>query len=215
MDKYNANGILEFFDSHGGEEYRSPAKLTDSAQRQKMENLYKESKGALGDFNQLLKKVADDNNLTEVKNKNFLDGSMRKIRTYFWGQMKNAYYFNDPESISLFAEKTKDSKSVFRVSLEFDQLHAFSDEIERFIKALELPLETGLDYYVSQHGHNNVEATKEKASSLKKKVESGEVEKVLIGTIVTGADDESVIKNINAAIKKIMPYYNHVLGIKG
>ncbi len=214
MENYNVNEILGFFNQYGGGEYRSPAKLKDESQRKAMEMLYKKSKETLSDFNMLLKRVADDNNLTEIKNKNFLDGSMRKIRTYFWGQMKNAYYFNEPESISLFAEKTKDGDSVFRVSLEFDQLHAFSDEIERFTKALDLPLDSGLNYYVSQRGHNNVEITKENVGALKAKVTSGKAEKILIGTIITGTNEDAIISGINLAIEKLLPYYNHVLGIK-
>ena len=213
MGKYNANEVLEFFNHYGGVEYRSPAKLKDENQRKEMEKLYKKSKETLSDFNLLLKRVADDNNLTEIKNKNFLDGSMRRIRTYFWGQMKNAYYFNEPESISLFAEKANNT-SVFRVSLEFDQLHAFADEIERFNKALDLPLDSGLSYYISQRGHNNVELTRENVGTLKKKIANGEAQKILIGTTITGADEETIINGINEAIFKVMPYYNHVLGIK-
>lgn len=213
MEKYNTKEILDFLSLHGGKEYKSPLKVPDLKQRQDMKNLYKLSRSALGDFNRLLIKVATDNYLTEVINKNFLDGTRRRIRTYFWGQLKNAYYFTNPVSISLFAEKRNTNMAVFRVSLELDQLHSSNDEMKRFIRVLELPLDSGLNYFVSQHGHNNVEVSKDNVNILKSKIEAGEVEKVLIGINVTGADDEILIKNINIAIKKIMPYYNHILSI--
>ena len=65
--------------------YKSPKKAKNVAERAEMEILFKAGQMSIKFFNEELSLLAEKNNLYDIKNKNFLDGTCTKIRGYYWG----------------------------------------------------------------------------------------------------------------------------------
>ncbi len=132
--------VLDVLKRNACESYRSPNKLSDKAEASKMRKLYSETKEASSLFEDIVLSIAKENDMVCFFHNRILDGTRRKIRPYFWGEMLDDRYLSSPESISIFAEvDAYTGNTRFRVSLELDGKRAQKDDYLSHNKILCFP----------------------------------------------------------------------------
>lgn len=142
----------------------------------------------------------------------WLDGSNTK--KYLWAQMKYKEYIEDPTSVSLFVEKNS-GVTRYRVSLEIKNDGTDRKTMATYHSHLDIPKEDGMVYVSGSNEWGNPAVISDSAEDIKNKINAGEVRKVQLCVYVEPADEkknEQYDAEIMASVKKIIPYYEHVIG---
>ena len=101
----------------------------------------------------------------------------------------------------------------FGISLEVSFIERKKDEqtLDKQAKVLELPVVEGIYYLVYSNGESHkVEATEENRRTLREKVRSQEVRKVLVKSDVSLIENQSVeaiLEKLEDAYTRLLPYY--------
>lgn len=191
--------------------YKSPKKANNSEEKKEMERLFKAGQESNKIFNDILSVLAAENNLFDIKNKNFLDGSFKKIRNYYWGQLKSPDYYMYPESISVFCEVVNNKDVRFRVSLELDEKKADEEEKRAFLSVLNKPLKKDLCYMGNLVFNRSLEIILNK-NEVKEKLSTGIYNKVQISYLVKNCEsNEEMIMELDKGIKLLLPYYDYIM----
>ncbi|MGF0104763.1 McrB family protein [Ligilactobacillus ruminis] len=231
--KKDYNGVLDFLQKHGGELYKGPKKRLKN-EDEYFKNLQKEGQASRN-------KLAEIAELDEIKNvldlfkdniNNWVDQGQH-IPNYLWLQLKKKGYRDEdkdgkdehnPISISIFAEKGE-KVAHYRVSLEIYNKNADKNQMKQYHSHLDIPrdVEDGLVYVSGSNEHGNpvILDEDETQDEIRQRVESGE--KVQICKYIYKPNksynskelDFYYQKEIIKAVKALVPYYNHVLGIDG
>ena len=202
--------VSDFLLQNHGKAYKSPQKANNAKEKKEMETLFKMGQQSNKIFNDKLSLLAAENNLYVIKNRNFLEGSFKKIRDYYWGQLKSEKFYRYPESISVFCEVV-DEKIRFRVSLEIDEKDADEEEIGFFLSALNKPLKKDLCYMGNATLNRSLEISHNK-NEVKEKLAAGIYNKVQITYLVKMCDkDEDMFKELDKGIKLLLPYYEFIM----
>ena len=204
--------ISDFLLQNHEKAYKSPKKMKNSKEKKEMEKLFEAGKTSNRIFNDKLCLLATNNNLFEVKNKNFLDGSFSKIRNYYWGQLKSEEYYRYPESIAIFCEVVDNKQIQFRVSLEIDENHAQKEDIGDFLKVLDKPLNRDLCYMGSVKFNHSLKILSINKKEIKEKLASGQYNKIQVTYLVKNSEtDQDIFKELDKGIKLLLPYYKFIM----
>ncbi len=194
--------------------YKAPTKLCDTKLAEGMAQLYAECKNGEIEFVSIVEEIAEKQGMISSVHKNVLDGTRRRIRSYYWGELQLEKYLGSPESISIFAEKEPDSSnSRFRVSLEIDGNRASHEELEKHNKLLELPAEDGCIYGLSEGAAKKIVFTKD-VKEAKNMIASGTSKKVQLCILIDKNDDyteQNYLQQLNDAVGKVMKAYKYVV----
>ncbi len=191
----------------------------DSIEKARLLEIKEKGQKAVGEMKKMAAACADEWNLDKCLPIAWLDGSNTKTRRYLWTQMKYASYENDPTSISIFVEKNGDKGTRYRVSLELKNDGADKATVARYHSYLEMPIgvESGLVLVTGNNEWGHPEVLNESQESVKMKVEAGKFRKVQLCKYIERKPDETndyFHNELITAVGLLIPYYEHVLGIK-
>lgn len=204
--------ISDFLLQNYEKTYKAPKNAENNKEKIQMESLKKAGITSNKIFNEKLSLLAANNGLFDVKNRNFLDGSCKRIRNYFWGQLKFAEYYQYPESISVFCEVV-DKKCVrYRVSLEINERTADEEDLENFLRVLDKPLTKGLCYMGNIKFNRSLEIISSNKKDIKDKLATGRYNKIQV-TYLPGfcETDVDMFKELDKGIKLLLPYYSYIM----
>ena len=212
VNSFKFKAVGDFLLKNHEKAYKSPQKAKNIAERAEMEKLFKAGQISNKVFNEELSLLAEKNNLYDVRNRNFLDGSFTKIRSYYWVQLKSAEYYSYPESISVFCEVVEQKQIRYRVSLEINENAASADDMEMFLTALEKPLNKELCYLGSKKYGHRLEILSFNKKVIKEKIKAGEYSRVQISYLVKKCEsDTDLLKELDKGIKLLLPYYKYIM----
>lgn len=217
MQKTNSNTtefkmLCDFLLQNHDKAYKSPLKANNAEEKKEMDYLFLTGKKSNNIFNELISLLAEQNNLLEVKNRNFLDGSCRKIRSYFWGQLKFAEYYQWPESISVFCEVVDNKQVRFRVSLEINERNADEEDIANFLRVLDKPLKKNLCYMGNVKFNRGLEVLSLNNNEIKEQLATGKYNKIQVTYLANACEkDGAVLSELDKGIKLLLPYYEFIM----
>ena len=201
--------LLDFISQNGGTEYIAAKRLSDPSEIEKYQALYSKTKRMMAEFSALVDALGEATDMASFIHSNPLDGSCRRIKSYFWGELRQVRYISLPESISLFLEKTKDG-SCFRVSLELDTLHSSKEDLQNHNRILEHPLTDDCIYAVNNSGVRDLIYTHSK-DEVKELMETKGFKKVQVCTFINSNTGEELFTELVDAVSRIKPYYDFVI----
>lgn len=207
MNKYLE--ALRIVTDCGGKDYVSPKKLDKTTDVNAMIELYQTSTKGMTLFQSEIDELGKSNNMITVYHNSVLDGTRRRIRKYYWAELRNEKYLSIPESISVFAEVGEDGKPRYRVSVEIDERNATAAQMQRHNSILECPLKSGCEYALSRKAAGELIFVKDN-SKAKQLVSQDGYNKV---QICVSIPYDQVEKNnnigavIDEAIKTLTPVY--------
>lgn len=208
----NCAKILNVLEMNAGREYRSPLKL-EGEEAAAMERLYAECKDGEKAFSELVEDLASNNKMICSIHKSVLDGTRRRIRAYYWGELQDEKFLDSPESISVFAEKDSTTNDIrFRIALEIDGNRATKRDLENHNKLLNYPKEVGCVYALNDGAAKSLYFT-EDINEAKQKINDGTAKKVQLCVIIPKADDsyKEYVGKLNAAIKNVHQVYKKIV----
>ena len=209
MKKETPNNILNYLSNYGGVEYRSPKKQTDPQKAERYQALYDTAKIILNDFGELVYELGTATNMVSFYHKEVLDGTRRRLRNYYWGELRTDAFFQNHESISVFAEKTE-SIARYRVSLEIDELHASEELLKKHNGLLDLPVAESCILAVNNKGAKNLVYTQSREEAIRW-INNEDYRKVQICCLIDPDSSSDIFQELLTAVQKIRPYYDYVM----
>ena len=211
MKRKMLNNVLDYLSKYGGVDYRAPQKQKNKQEAERYQELYKSSKNVMCAFGELIHDLGDAANMVSFYHKEMLDGSRRKLRTYYWGELRSEKCFQDCESISVFAEKTGDGAR-YRVSLEIDELHSDDALLKRHNRLLDLPMDENCVFALNNKGVKDLVFTKSREEALQW-INDSDYRKVQICCLIDADNSSDVFQELVTAVQTIRPYYDYVVNI--
>ncbi len=209
MDNKVPKTILDVLKTNGGAEYKAPKRVSDENEAERYVALYASSKEALDSFGELIFELGAATDMASLYHRNVLDGSRRRIREYFWGELRQVKHFQSPESISVFAEKCGE-ETRYRVSLEIDELHADEATLKKHNSLLDLPLADGCVIAINDSGVKDLIYTVSREEAMRLMRDSN-YKKAQVCYLIQGCAEENLFQELVNGIGKIQPYYEYVI----
>lgn len=104
----NQKEIEDFFLEIAGKAYKSLSKTVDMKEKQKLIDCRQRTEYIQELFYTAIAEAAKETGFILVEHPGFLDGTRRKIKEYFWVELRKESKISSPESISVFLEKTNE-----------------------------------------------------------------------------------------------------------
>ena len=133
----------------------------------------------------------------------------QRLRPHFWAYLQREGEVTEP----MLALRLYGSPSDFGVSLEVSFIERKKDDrtLDKQAKVLEVPVVEGIYYLVYSDGESQkMEANEENRRTLREKVRSQEVRKVLVKVdvpVTENSSEEEILESLLKAYDKILPYY--------
>ena len=133
----------------------------------------------------------------------------QRLRPHFWVYLQRDGQVTEP----MMALRLYGSSSDFGVSLEVSFIERKKDEqtLGKQAKVLEIPTVKGIYYLAYSDGASHkLDANEENRRSLREKVRSQEVRKVLVKAdvpITENSSEEEIVEAILKSYDKILPFY--------
>jgi len=193
--------------SYAGIQYRNPDKSGD--EREKMLELRHKGQEARKAFTNLAKDFQASHPEWQLQQTSQWMNQAQRLRPHFWAYLQREGQVTEP----MLALRLYGKPSDFGISLEVSFIERKKDEqtLDKQAKVLELPVVEGIYYLVYSNGESHkVEATEENRRTLREKVRSQEVRKVLIKADVSLIENQSVeaiLEKLEEAYARLLPYY--------
>lgn len=208
-------GVLDYLGNNQEIPYSDPKKDgLDPLEKDKLIKIKEKGKAAAAEMKKITEKCCDLFDLDYCSTINWLDGSRTKTRKYLWAQMKYKEFVDNPTSVSLFVEKNN-GVTRYRISLEIKNDGTDKETMDKYHSHLNILKEKGMVYVQGSNEWGNPDVIIDTVDEIKDKIKSGEFRKVQLCIYVepTGVKtNEQYDAAIMAAVKKIIPYYNYVIG---
>ncbi len=209
-------GVLEYLNNNQEIPYEEPIKDSLSEERKGAVLQIKErGQWVIKELGKIGQLCCEKTDLDKADPGSWLDGSKTKTKKYLELQLKKKELANDPISVSLFVEKNGDA-ICFRVSLEIKNDGIEKAKIEAYHKHLELEQTEGLVYATGSNQWGRPDIIQEPLDRIREKYQAGNYRKVQPSIYIEFNDEKSndqYEEEILAAVEKIMPYYDYVLGV--
>ena len=133
----------------------------------------------------------------------------QRLRPHFWAYLQRDGQVTEP----MMALRLYGTPADFGISLEVSFIERKKDEqtLDKQAKVLELPVVEGIYYLVYSNGETHkVEATEENRRTLREKVRSQEVRKVLVKadvSFIANQSVEAILEKLEEAYARLLPYY--------
>ena len=198
--------------SYAGIQYRNPDKSGD--EREKMLELRHKGQEARKAFTNLAKTFQASHPEWKLQQTSQWMNQAQRLRPHFWAYLQREGKVSEP----MLALRLYGAPSDFGVSLEVSFIERKKDEqtLDKQAKILELSTVEGIYYLVYSNGESQkVEATEENRRTLREKVRSQEVRKVLVKSDVSLIENQSVetiLEKLEDAYTRLLPYYEMTRG---
>jgi len=198
---------IETYLPHQGAKYISPDKAGQL--RESMLELRAKGQAARKEFADLVKDFQSlYPKLTLERTSQWMNQAQR-LRPHFWAYLQREGKVTEP----MLALRLYGSSSDFGVSLEVSFIERKKDEqtLEKQTKVLEVPVVEGIYYLVYSDGQSQRwEANGENRRTLREKLRSQEVRKVLVKadvSVTENSSEEDIVENLLKSYDKILPFY--------
>ena len=190
-----------------GLQYRNPDKSGD--EREKMLELRHKGQEARKAFTELAKAFQANHPEWQLQQTSQWMNQAQRLRPHFWTYLQREGEMTEP----MMALRLYGNPSDFGVSLEVSFIERKKDDrtLDKQAKVLEVPVVEGIYYLVYSDGESQkMEATEENRRTLREKVRSQEVRKVLVKVDVPVTDnssEEEIVEGLLKSYDKILPFY--------
>ena len=198
--------------SFAGVQYRNPDKAGD--EREKMLELRKRGQEARKSFTELAKTFQASHPEWQLQQTSQWMNQAQRLRPHFWAYLQRDGQVTEP----MMALRLYGAPTDFGVSLEVSFIERKKDEqtLDKQAKVLELPAVEGIYYLVYSNGESyKMEANEENRRTLREKLRSQEVRKVLVKADVSFIENQSVeaiLEKLEDAYTRLLPYYEVTRG---
>ncbi len=205
------NKIRDYLD-FAGLQYRNPDKAGD--EREKMLEFRHKGQEARKAFTELAKAFQASHPEWQLQQTSQWMNQAQRLRPHFWAYLQRDGQVTEP----MMALRLYGTPTDFGISLEVSFIERKKDEqtLDKQAKVLELPAVEGIYYLVYSNGESHkVEATEENRRTLREKVRSQEVRKVLVKSDVSFIENQSVeaiLEKLEDAYTRLLPYYEVTRG---
>ena len=193
--------------SYAGIQYRHPDKAGD--EREKMLALRHKGQEARKAFTNLAKAFQEKHPEWQLQQTSQWMNQAQRLRPHFWVYLQREGEVTEP----MFALRLYGNPSDFGISLETSFIERKKDEqtLGKQAKVLDIPPVEGIYYLVYSNGESHkVEATEENRRTLREKVSSQEIRKVLVKSDISFLEDqalEAILEKLEDAYTLLLPYY--------
>ena len=193
--------------SFAGVQYRNPDKAGD--EREKMLNLRQKGQEARKSFTELAKTFQASHPEWQLQQTSQWMNQAQRLRPHFWAYLQRDGQVTEP----MMALRLYGAPTDFGVSLEVSFIERKKDEqtLDKQAKVLELPAVEGIYYLVYSNGESyKMEANEENRRTLREKLRSQEVRKVLVKADVSFIETQSlemILGKLEEAYERLLPYY--------
>ena len=198
--------------SYAGIQYRNPDKAGD--EREKMLELRHKGQEARKAFTDLAKTFQEKHPEWQLQQTSQWMNQAQRLRPHFWAYLQREGEVTEP----MLALRLYGEPSDFGISLEVSFIERKKDEqtLSKQAKILDIPPVEGIYYLVYSNGESHkMEATEENRRTLREKVISQEVRKVLIKSDISFIENQSVeamVEKLEDAYERLLPYYERTRG---
>ena len=200
------NKIRDYLD-FAGFQYRNPDKA--GKEREKMLELRYKGQEARKAFTELAKVFQANYPEWQLQQTSQWMNQAQRLRPHFWVYLQREGKVTEP----MLALRLYGSSSDFGVSLEVSFIERKKDEqtLGKQAKVLEIPTVKGIYYLAYSDGQSQRwEANEENRCTLREKLRSQEVRKVLVKADVSFIESQSleaIFKKLEDAYERLLPYY--------
>ena len=200
------NKIRDYLD-FAGLQYRNPDKAGE--EREKMMAFRYKGQEARKAFTELAKAFQASHPEWQLQQTSQWMNQAQRLRPHFWAYLQREGKVTEP----MLALRLYGSSSDFGVSLEVSFIERKKDEqtLEKQTKVLEVPVVEGIYYLVySDDQSQRWESNEENRRTLREKLRSQEVRKVLVKadvSVTENSSEEDIVENLLKSYDKILPFY--------
>ena len=200
------NKIRDYLD-FAGLQYRNPDKAGE--EREKMMAFRYKGQEARKAFTELAKAFQASHPEWQLQQTSQWMNQAQRLRPHFWAYLQREGKVTEP----MLALRLYGSSSDFGVSFEVSFIERKKDEqtLEKQTKVLEVPVVEGIYYLVYSDGQSQRwEANGENRRTLREKLRSQEVRKVLVKadvSVTENSSEEDIVENLLKSYDKILPFY--------
>ena len=205
------NKIRDYLD-FAGFQYRNPDKA--GVEREKMLELRHKGQETRKAFTELAKTFQASHPEWQLQQTSQWMNQAQRLRPHFWVYLQSEGKVTEP----MMALRLYGESSDFGISLEVSFIERKKDEqtLGKQAKVLEVPVVEGIYYLAYSDGQcQRWEANEENRSTLREKVRSQKVRKVLVKADVSFIENESLevtLEKLDEAYKRLLPYYQATRG---
>ena len=200
------NKIRDYLD-FASLQYRNPDKAGE--EREKMLELRHKGQEARKAFTELAKAFQASHPEWQLQQTSQWMNQAQRLRPHFWVYLQSEGKVTEP----MMALRLYGTPADFGISLEVSFIERKKDEqtLEQQAKVLEVPVVEGIYYLAYSDGESHkLDANEENRRSLREKVRSQEVRKVLVKAdvpITENSSEEEIVEAILKSYDKILPFY--------
>ena len=193
--------------SFAGVQYRNPDKAGD--EREKMLELRHKGQEARKSFTELAKTFQASHPEWQLQQTSQWMNQAQRLRPHFWVYLQRDGQVTEP----MMALRLYGTSTDFGISLEVSFIERKKDEqtLGKQTKVLDIPTVKGIYYLTYSNGQSQRwEANEEKRRTLREKVRSQEVRKILVKVDVPmteNSSEEEIVEGLLKSYSKILPYY--------
>ena len=205
------NKIRDYLD-FAGLQYRNPDEAGE--EREKMLELRHKGQETRKAFTELAKTFQASHPEWQLQQTSQWMNQAQRLRPHFWVYLQSEGKVTEP----MMALRLYGESSDFGISLEVSFIERKKDEqtLGKQAKVLEVPVVEGIYYLAYSDGQcQRWEANEENRSTLREKVRSQKVRKVLVKADVSFIENESlevVLEKLEEAYERLLPYYQATRG---
>ena len=200
------NKIRDYLD-FAGLQYRNPDKSGD--EREKMLELRHKGQEARKAFTELAKSFQASNPEWQLQQTSQWMNQAQRLRPHFWVYLQRDGQVTEP----MMALRLYGNPSDFGVSLEVSFIERKKDDrtLDKQAKVLEVPVVEEIYYLAYSDGQSQRwKANEENRRTLREKVSSQEIRKVLVKAdvpVTANLSEEEIVEGLLKSYAKILPYY--------
>ena len=200
------NKIRDYLD-FASLQYRNPDKAGE--EREKMLELRHKGQEARKAFTELAKAFQTSHPEWQLQQTSQWMNQAQRLRPHFWVYLQSEGKVTEP----MMALRLYGTPADFGISLEVSFIERKKDEqtLEQQAKVLEVPVVEGIYYLAYSDGESHkLDANEENRRSLREKVRSQEVRKVLVKAdvpITENSSEEEIVEALLKSYDKILPFY--------
>lgn len=200
------NKIRDYLD-FAGLQYRNPDKAGE--EREKMLELRHKGQEARKAFTELAKSFQASHPEWQLQQTSQWMNQAQRLRPHFWVYLQRDGQVTEP----MMALRLYGTSTGFGISLEVSFIERKKDEqtLGKQAKVLEIPTVKGIYYLANSDGQSQRwEANEENRRTLREKLRSQEVRKVLVKadvSVTENLSEEDIVENLLKSYDKILPFY--------
>ena len=200
------NKIRDYLD-FASLQYRNPDKAGE--EREKMLELRHKGQEARKAFTELAKAFQTSHPEWQLQQTSQWMNQAQRLRPHFWVYLQSEGKVTEP----MMALRLYGTSADFGISLEVSFIERKKDEqtLEQQAKVLEVPVVEGIYYLAYSDGASHkLDANEENRRSLREKVRSQEVRKVLVKSdvsFIANQSVEAILEKLEEAYARLLPYY--------